>query len=154
MMYEDVQYTTYGLIGNPLTHSLSPIIHNTTFQELQIEAIYELFSIEESELKEFIIDLKEKNKHIFGLNITVPYKEKVIPYMDSLSPLVKKVGSMNTIVIDSNRNLIGHNTDIPGFLSHLEELKFDIKKKKIVILGAGGAGTFNNSRTMFIRGRK
>ncbi|MFH1359917.1 MAG: shikimate dehydrogenase [Candidatus Omnitrophota bacterium] len=131
--------TTYGLIGNPVVHSLSPVIHNIAFKELNVDAVYELFPLEEHELGDFFTRLKEKSSCIFGLNVTVPYKEKVIPFLDSLSPFAQKANAVNTIVITKKRQLKGFNTDGPGFLTHLVELGFDTKEKRVAILGAGGA---------------
>jgi len=133
------QITTYGLIGYPLGHSLSPLMHNAAFRALGVAATYELFPLKEDELGKFFANLKKTDSPIFGLNVTVPYKEKVIPYLDSLSPYAKKVAAVNTIVITEGRKLIGYNTDGPGFLTHITELGFKPQGKRIVILGAGGA---------------
>ena len=131
--------TTYGLVGKPLAHSLSPVMHNTAFKELGVDAVYKLIELEEKELKNFFKNLHEKDSPVFGLNVTVPYKEKVIEYLDILSPLAQKINAVNTIVINKQRKLIGYNTDAPGFLAHMAELKFDFKEKRIAILGAGGS---------------
>jgi len=129
----------YGIIGNPVAHSLSPVMHNAAFKALKVNAVYKLFPLEdEEELKLFMEDLKEADNPIFGLNVTVPYKEKVLPYLDSIDPLAEKIGAVNTLVIDHKRKIRGFNTDGPGFLSHLAELKFDLKDKRVVVLGAGG----------------
>ena len=128
----------YGIIGNPLNHTLSPLMHNAAFKALKVNAVYKPFSIEEDELKLFFEDLKEENNPIFGLNVTVPYKEKVLGYMDGMNTFAEKVGAINTIVINRQRKLFGYNTDGPGFLSHLLELGFDPKDKHVAIMGAGG----------------
>lgn len=129
----------YGIIGNPLTHSLSPLMHNAAFKALKVNATYKLFPLaDDEELKLFMEDLKEQDNPIFGLNVTVPYKEKIIPYIDVLDPFAKKVGAVNTLNITHERKILGFNTDGPGFLSHLNELGFDPKDKRIAILGAGG----------------
>ncbi|MCC6758535.1 MAG: shikimate dehydrogenase [Candidatus Omnitrophica bacterium] len=130
--------STYGIIGYPVEHSLSPLMHNTAFKELGADAVYKLFPLQADELDQFFKDLKDKNSPIFGLNVTVPYKEIVIEHVDALSPFAKKAMSVNTIVIDEGRNLTGFNTDGPGFLAHLVELQFNTKGKRIAILGAGG----------------
>jgi len=128
----------YGIIGNPVAHSLSPLMHNTAFKELKVDAIYKLLPIEENELDEFFKKLRDKQSPIFGLNVTVPYKEKVIKYVDTLSPYAQKAMAINTIVVDNDRRLHGFNTDGPGFLAHLTELGFNPEGKNIAILGAGG----------------
>ncbi len=131
--------TTYGIIGNPLKHTLSPVMHNTAFKKLNVDALYKPFPLQDDELDGFFEDLKKEDSPIFGLNVTVPYKEKVLKYMDSLTPLVEKLKAVNTIVINKKRKLTGYNTDAPGFLTHLTELGFDLSDKRIVILGAGGS---------------
>ena len=129
----------YGIIGNPLAHSLSPLMHNAAFKALDVNAVYKLFPLEDlEELKLFMEDLKEENNPIYGLNVTVPYKEAIMPYVDTVDPFAKKVGAVNTLAITNERKIIGLNTDGPGFLSHLQELKFDPEGKRIAILGAGG----------------
>ena len=128
----------YGIIGYPVSHSLSPLLHNTAFQELNINADYRLFPLKENELEGFLKELRNEKSPIFGLNVTVPYKEKVINFLDNLSPYAQKAMAVNTIIVTSKRKLQGNNTDGPGFLTHLAELKFEIEGKRIAILGAGG----------------
>lgn len=135
----DEPLAEYGIIGNPLKHSLSPVMHNKAFELLDVPAVYKLFPLQENELSDFFSDLKKKDSPIFGLNVTVPYKEIVLQYLDSLSPFAQKAGAVNTIVIDDKRSLIGHNTDGPGFLAHLAELQFNSENKSISIIGAGGS---------------
>ncbi len=135
----DVQSAVYGIIGYPVTHSLSPLMHNAAFKALGVAAVYKLFPLNESELEPFFKALHEPTSNIFGLNVTVPYKERVIPYLDTITPLVQKILAVNTIVINKERNLLGYNTDAPAFLAHLVELGFNTRGKKIAILGAGGA---------------
>ncbi len=132
------EIATYGIIGNPVKHSLSPLMHNAAFKELRVKAIYKLFLLEEEELEPFFKSLRDKESPIFGLNVTVPYKEAVIPHLDSISAFAKKAMAVNTIVIDENRRLTGYNTDGPGFLAHLVDLKFNTRGKRVAILGAGG----------------
>ncbi len=129
----------YGIIGYPLSHSLSPLMHNVAFQELGMDAVYKRFPLKADELDEFFKKLHDSSSPIFGLNVTVPHKEKVLKYLDSIAPLAQRIMAVNTIVINSQRKLIGYNTDAPGFLSHLAELKFDTRGKKIAVLGAGGS---------------
>ena len=125
----------YFVIGNPIDHSLSPKLHNHWFKENKIDAIYDKKKIKENDLKNVFSEFKE-NK-INGINVTVPFKKSVIPYLDELSPEADQTQSVNTIIL-SNNNLIGHNTDIAGFTQAIKNLNFDIKGKKIFILGAGG----------------
>ncbi len=135
----DAQSAVYGIIGHPVVHSLSPLMHNTAFKELGVDAVYKLFPLQENELDGFFAKLREPSSPIFGLNVTVPYKERVIKYLSNITPLVQKIMAVNTIVITKERKLMGYNTDAPAFLSHLVELKFNTRDKKIAILGSGGS---------------
>ena len=125
----------YFVIGNPINHSLSPKLHNYWLKENNIDAIYDKKKIEEKNLQTIISDVKEKK--INGINVTVPFKKLVIPYLDKLSQEAEQTQSVNTIILN-NDNLVGHNTDIVGFTKAIENLNFNIKNKKILILGAGG----------------
>jgi len=126
----------YGLIGNPIKHSLSPLMHNAALSYLKIKAKYKLFPLGNKELRAFFADFKKKN--ICGLNITIPYKEKVLQLVDGYqSAGVSAIGAANTISIDKNNRIKLFNTDYLGFIQHLKELK--VNPKKAAIIGAGGA---------------
>jgi shikimate dehydrogenase len=127
----------YGLIGYHLGHSLSPVMHNAAFKELNIPGKYELFEIPSKELDIFFQNLDKENIH--GLNVTVPYKERVLRFieLDQESAYLKQIRAVNTIV-KHNNIWKGFNTDIPGFGRHLNEV-FDSKNKSVALLGAGGA---------------
>ena len=125
----------YFVIGNPIDHSLSPILHNHWFKENKIDAVYDKIKIDENDLETIITKFKEKQ--INGINVTVPFKKKVIPYLDKLSLEAEQTQSVNTIILN-NDNLVGHNTDIAGFIKAIKSLNFNIEGKKIFILGAGG----------------
>ena len=125
----------YFVIGNPIDHSLSPKLHNHWFKENNISAIYDKKKINKENLKFIISEIKEEK--INGINVTVPFKKAVIPYLDELSPEAKQTQSVNTI-ISTNNVLVGYNTDISGFTKAIKDLNFNIKGKKIFILGAGG----------------
>ena len=123
------------VIGNPIEHSLSPILHNYWIKNNGIDAIYEKQKLNESELKIFISQLREKK--INGINVTVPFKKSVIPYLDDLSFEAQNTQSVNTIYAKDNK-IIGHNTDIIGFETSIKESKYNLSNKEILILGAGG----------------
>ena len=125
----------YFVIGNPINHSLSPKLHNHWLTKNNIKAIYDRKKINEEDLQSIISQVKEKQ--INGINITVPFKKKVIPYLDQLSPEAEQTQSVNTIIL-TNDNLVGHNTDIVGFTKAIKALNFNIEGKKVFILGAGG----------------
>lgn len=128
----------YGLVGSSLiSHSLSPFMHNAAFAALRINARYLLFELKPEELKGFFASLREKN--IYGLNVTVPYKEKALLYLKNISHEARLIGAVNTIKV-SGGILEGYNTDGEGFIRHLkDDLGFDPRSKHIAILGAGGA---------------
>ncbi len=125
----------YFVIGNPIQHSLSPQLHNYWLKENNINGNYDKKKLDHNEIEEFILSIK-KNE-INGINITIPFKKKVIPFLDDLSNEAKTTQSVNTILI-KNGKIIGHNTDIGGFELAIKSTKFNPKNKKILILGAGG----------------
>ena len=125
----------YFVIGNPISHSLSPELHNFWIKKNNIDAIYEKIQLQESELENFIKKLR--NNEIHGINVTVPFKSKVIKYLDKLSLEVETTGSVNTIYKNGNE-IIGHNTDVAGFELGLRHSKINVLHKSILILGAGG----------------
>ena len=125
----------YLVIGNPINHSLSPELHNHWIKQNSIDAIYEKKKLDINDLKNLILDIKKGNLN--GANVTVPFKNVIIPYLDDLSGEAKKTHSVNTIHL-KNKKVIGHNTDINGFETAIKNINFNFKKKKIFILGAGG----------------
>ena len=126
-----------GVIGDPISHSLSPLMHNAGLACLKLPYLYEAFLVKDYELGDFFKNLKKK--HIVGLNVTIPHKQGVIPYMDSLSREARLIGAVNTILV-KNKKLYGSNTDGMGYLLSLKkEAGFDVKGKQVILLGAGGA---------------
>jgi len=125
----------YLVIGNPIEHSMSPKLHNYWLKENNINAIYDKRKLEVSELKKIISQVKEEK--INGINVTVPFKKTVIPFLDELSTEAKDTQSVNTIYFQ-NGITIGHNTDIAGFELAIKYAKYDLANKKIFVLGAGG----------------
>jgi len=123
----------YGIIGNPVRHSLSPMIHNGAFKRLGWNAVYLTFEIKN--LEEALRGIRGLG--VRGVSVTHPFKTNVIPFLDKVEGLAKKIGAVNTIVNREGR-LIGYNTDCDGALEALEE-KMDLRKKRVVLLGAGGA---------------
>jgi shikimate dehydrogenase len=125
----------YGLVGFPIKHSLSPCMHNAAFSALKIKAKYKLFPLGPDQLGDFLNSLKKRN--ICGFNVTYPYKEEIIAFLNSKSSGVKEIGAANTVVVDRTGKLKGFNTDYLGFMAHLKELK--LKPRKVALIGAGGA---------------
>ena len=125
----------YLVIGNPIEHSLSPKLHNYWFEKNNINANYDRKKIDKSEIQDTINEIK--NNKLDGINVTVPFKNDVIPFLDTLSEESRITQSVNTIY-KQDKKLVGHNTDIKGFELSLKETKFDLENKTIFILGAGG----------------
>lgn len=118
-----------GLLGRKLGHSYSPQIHN-----LLGDYSYVLFEKEPEELENFL-----KTGDFSGLNVTIPYKKEVIPYLSELSPTAKKMGCVNTVLRRSDGTLYGHNTDYFGFTSLVRHAGLSVAGKKVLVLGSGGA---------------
>lgn len=126
-----------GLIGNPIKHSKSPEMHNAMFEKLNLNYRYLAFEVEEPQLKAAINGMKALG--IRGFNVTIPYKVKVMDFLDEISEQAMEIGAVNTVVNQQGK-LIGYNTDGEGYVrSLLEETGIDLNNKKILILGAGGA---------------
>jgi len=123
------------VIGNPIEHSLSPTLHNYWIRNNAIDAIYEKKKLIENELGQLIVQIKKEK--IDGVNVTVPFKKIIIPFLDELSIEAEKTQSVNTIYLKNNK-VVGHNTDIIGFKTSIEKSRYDIFNKEILILGAGG----------------
>jgi shikimate dehydrogenase len=123
------------VIGNPIDHSLSPKLHNYWIKQNNINAIYERQKLEENNLENIISEVKQKKIH--GINVTVPFKKSIIPFMDKLSVEAQKTQSVNTVYLENNK-VIGHNTDIGGFHMSIQKSNINLSNKKVLILGAGG----------------
>ena len=118
-----------GLLGRKLGHSYSPQIHG------QLASYdYSMFEKEPEELEGFL-----KNGNFVGLNVTIPYKKDVIPFLDELSPVARRLGAVNTIVRRGDGSLVGHNTDYFGFRYLVQQSGLDVRGKKVLVLGSGGA---------------
>ena len=136
---------SYFVIGNPISHSLSPLIHNYWFRKYRVDGNYEKQRLDEDDLKAFIEEMR-KVSQINGVNVTVPFKRKIIPFLDELTEISQRTLSVNTIYKE-NGKLIGHNTDVMAFGQTLVDLKFLREEKDIaitdqplrsLIIGAGG----------------
>jgi shikimate dehydrogenase len=125
----------YLVIGNPIEHSLSPKLHNHWIKQNNIDAVYKKKQLNESDI-EGMID-KVRSGKIDGINVTIPFKKSVIPFLDQLTLIAKEAQSVNTIFKKDNK-IVGDNTDIAGFEYGLKHINYDVKNKKVFILGAGG----------------
>ena len=125
-----------GLIGDPVEHTMSPAMHNAAFRELGLDYAYLAFHVRKDDVGKAIEGMRALN--LRGLNVTIPHKVTVIPFLDELDPLAEKIGAVNTIV-NNGGALRGYNTDASGFLQALLEKGIEPEGKSIVVIGAGGA---------------
>ncbi len=125
-----------AIIGDPIEHSMSPVIHNAAFAELGLDYIFVAFRVRKEELGEAVRGVRTLN--IRGLSVTIPHKVSIIPFLDKLDPLAERVGAVSAVVNDDGV-LTGYNTDGTGFLQSMLERGIEPEGKNIVVLGAGGA---------------
>lgn len=126
----------YCLIGYPVKHTLSPVMHNAAFQKLGLNALYLAFEVRPEDLEKAVHGLVALG--FMGFNVTVPHKQSIMKFLESVDPIAQKIGAVNTVKIEWGK-LYGFNTDATGFLKSLQEQNFSPAGKKAVILGAGGA---------------
>ena len=137
----------YGLLGNPVSHSLSPFIHNEGFRRLSLNARYLAFAVKEEDLESTLSALRKMD--VGGLNLTMPLKEAVLPLCDSLSKEARLSSSINTLVFSENGKMTGCSTDGIGFFRALEAENGSVKDKKLCLMGLGGAGKAILSRAVY-----
>ena len=123
-----------AVVANPIKHSISPFIHNQAFEATNTNGVYLAWEVEETDLAETVANIRRFQ--MFGINLSMPYKEQVIPYLNQLSEEARLIGAVNTVV-NREGTLIGYNTDGKGFFKSLPSFK--ISRKRLVLLGAGGA---------------
>ncbi len=126
----------YGIFGNPVSHSKSPLMHNAAFRYFGLDACYVAFDVLPERLDQATQAIRALNMR--GVNITVPHKERIMPLLDYLSPEAEAIGAVNTVK-NSQGLLYGYNTDAWGFIQSLSERGIYVKGKRILVLGAGGA---------------
>lgn len=131
----DSETELYGVIGSPIRHSLSPVMHNAAFEKVGMNAVYLAFEVQKEKLKGCVEGIKALD--IRGVNVTIPHKIHVMEFIDELDDLAARIGAVNTIVNEKGV-LRGYNTDCSGAMKAIEKLT-DIKDKNIAVLGAGGA---------------
>lgn len=127
-----------GLLGSPVSHSISPLMHNFSFRALNIDCVYLCFEINEQTLEDAVKGLRTLN--VKGFNLTMPNKNKILEFLDQLSPAARLIGAVNTV---ENRDglLVGHNTDGIGFMHSVQEQGIEMKEKTMTLMGIGGAAT-------------
>ena len=123
-----------AVVANPIKHSISPFIHNSAFEATNTNGVYLAWEVDATELAETVANIRRYQ--MYGINLSMPYKEQVIPYLDQLSEEARLIGAVNTVV-NRDGTLIGYNTDGKGFFKSLPSFK--ISRKRLVLLGAGGA---------------
>ena len=123
-----------AVVANPIKHSISPFIHNSAFEATHTNGVYLAWEVEGTDLAETVANIRRYQ--MYGINLSMPYKEQVIPYLDQLSEEACLIGAVNTVV-NREGTLIGYNTDGKGFFKSLPSFK--ISRKRMVLLGAGGA---------------
>ena len=123
-----------AVVANPIKHSISPFIHNSAFEATNTNGVYLAWEVDATELAETVANIRRYQ--MYGINLSMPYKEQVIPYLDQLSEEACLIGAVNTVV-NREGTLIGYNTDGKGFFKSLPSFK--ISRKRMVLLGAGGA---------------
>ena len=126
----------FGIIGNPIKHSLSPVLHNYWFEKYKIDAEYSIIEAEDKDLPDVVE--KIKNKYLSGINITLPFKQKIVPFLDILINDAELTSSVNTLYLDNKDRIIGENTDVFGLqAAYLKEVD-SASKKRALVIGAGG----------------
>jgi shikimate dehydrogenase len=126
----------YGILGDPVAHSLSPVMHNAAFEELGMDAVYLAFRVSQNELEDAIKGAKSLG--IAGLNVTIPLKEKALLFVDA-EEVARRIGAINTVDFRTGGTPVGYNTDGVGSIQVLKETVGELKGKKVLIIGAGGA---------------
>jgi len=140
-----------GLLGNPLEHSFSPEMHNKAYEKTNLNYLYLPLEIEEDNIEDVLKGIKHMK--FIGFNVTIPYKLKIMKFLDEIDPLAKKIGSVNTVKISQGK-LIGFNTDGKGFVKSLVNYsKINVSSSKFLLLGAGGASR-SIAMTLADRGAK
>lgn len=127
---------TFCVIGDPIGHSLSPLIHTFVFKELDLPYAYETYHVPKKKLNDFVTESRKKQRP--GFNVTIPHKQNIIPFLDTLDPLAQKIGAVNTVDCKHGK-WTGYNTDMEGFRTALARTGWKPQKGTVVLLGAGGA---------------
>lgn len=139
MTYQITGHTRLGcLLGTPVAHSISPMMYNEAFRLLGIDSVYLCFDTKEAHLETMVQTLREMN--VYGFNLTMPDKERIIPYLDELSPAARMIGAVNTVKNENGR-LVGHNTDGIGYMQSVRDTGYDAASGAMTLLGAGGAAS-------------
>lgn len=126
-----------GVIGDPIEHSLSPELFDYLFKALQVEGRYDPYRVTPEGLEDFV--RTSRLGGLLGFNVTIPHKESIIPFLDDVAEDARRLGAVNTVVNADDKGMVGHNTDLDGFLRPLRERNVSLAGQHAVVLGAGGA---------------
>ena len=126
----------FGIIGDPVKHSLSPLLHNYWFKKYKVNAIYSILNVDSNNLVSVIQKLKDKS--LSGVNVTLPYKQKIIDYTDKIINDASSTGSVNTLLLDNNNEVIGENTDVYGLQAAYLKKVVKNNNHRALVIGAGG----------------
>nr|YP_009530648.1 shikimate/quinate 5-dehydrogenase [Paulinella micropora]AXY63337.1 shikimate/quinate 5-dehydrogenase [Paulinella micropora] len=137
VVFSSIPTKLVGIIGNPLSHSLSPIMQNAAFASLKLNWLYVALPVTNTSLRHLIRDLSHIDCQ--GINVTIPHKQNVIQHIAELTPIARQAGAVNTLIKALNGNWIGTNTDVEGFMTPLKTRNINWKTKKAIILGCGGS---------------
>ena len=133
---------SFAIIGSPIEHSLSPFLHNYWFKKYKIDGNYSLLSTKEENLKNIIKSIRDRKLN--GINVTLPFKQKIIPFVDKLVNDAQNTNSVNTIYLDDTNSIVGENTDVFGLqAAYLKEIN-NTENKKALVIGAGGVSPICN----------
>ena len=125
----------FAVIGDPIEHSLSPLLHNWVFNQLEIDAHYSKIRVPESALNTYIEKIRKGE--LAGINVTIPHKTKIMKFVDDVNSRAEIIGAINLVML-SNGKIIGNNTDWYGFVMALKNNKIDVTQKEVILIGAGG----------------
>jgi shikimate dehydrogenase len=124
------------IIGHPISHTMSPLMHNIALNDLNLDYVYVAFDVTPKNLRHALNGIRALN--IRGMNVTIPHKETILSYLDSIDPIAQKIGAVNTIKLEDGR-IYGKNTDAEGFIRAIEDANIDISEMDVLLLGSGGA---------------
>ena len=124
------------IIGHPISHTMSPLMHNIALNDLNLDYVYVAFDVTPKNLRHALNGIRALN--IRGINVTIPHKETVLSYLDSIDPIAQKIRAVNTIKLEDGR-IYGKNTDAEGFIRAIEDANIDISEMDVLLLGSGGA---------------
>lgn len=132
----DAKTRLYGIMGKPVSHSLSPTIHNAAFGHIGLNSVYVAFEVQEADVPRALDGFRALG--VRGVSVTIPHKQSVIPFLDAIDPVAEKIGAVNTLVLDDQQHIHGYNTDWVGAMQAFNTVT-DLPDKTVLVIGAGGS---------------